>query len=487
MSESEDRPGLRDGDGSTAEPEFAEEDAEAQQTVAQHALLDGTVADEEQSFDESVEELTLEQLERIDDLINLATEALAAGRAHQALALAREATQKGPSLVRTWVLLAMIADEAGEEAEALRAYRRVHQLDPDRPGVVERLEALTGEVEEDQVEAEPEEPKRVGFVDRYAPLLLAASVTLLILAIGAAVLVHRHQVASIEAAYRMAMEQGTRYMAMQEYARAEMSFADALRLRPNDSEALAWLQRAQDGRRQLERVRQWEYMTMGGRYPPPTGGNPLTGGKILSTEERKAQEAQQAKAAAGQGEGGGNYPSASSPRRYTWRGATSTDWQSADTSGGFPSPRQEIGTSGFFPEPSGQGTQPQAVSPGQPGYGQQPAQPATPGAAQAPPAGVQQPAVPPQPEGPVGHVRITVGDPRPPVQQHQSQQPQTPAADDVRRQADEARRAGRLDDACRLYKRAADLYQAEAQADPQARALKQASADYCRRASEQCQ
>jgi tetratricopeptide (TPR) repeat protein len=441
----------------------------------------GATALEERSSDEMLPSSEtrgeVEESGRVEELMNAATEALAAGRIGRALALAREASEAAPNVASVWMLLGMVAEESGELREALGAYRRAHELDSTRQDLADRIEAL-------EQRLPPEEPRQPDVsapatpLDRYAPLLLACSVGFLVLAIGLALVLRGHRQRSIESAYKQTMEQGTRYMALQDYGRAEQAFTEALRLRPDDQQALSWLEKARESRQQLAQYKQWEYMTMGGRFPGVTGANPLTPAQILPSAERKAQEGQSQQA---QGQPSGSYPSASSHRRYTWRGATSTDWEPTGDITAFPSPRQEFGPgplpetasaqSGQYTAPPGQGTA------AQPALGTtQPVPPATLEGAASPPAPAEQP--------PSGHLRITVGEPK---VIHRVTQTQTPRADDLRHQAEEARRAGNKKEAQRLFQRAAELYQAEAQADPQARAVKEASADYCRRASEQCE
>ncbi len=421
-----------------------------------------------------------EDTEQVEELVNAATEALAVGSGARALMLARQATEAAPHLPRVWALLGMVAEEAGEPAEALEAYRRADELEPGRPGLAERIEALEAHAVAHPPPEHDEQPLpgATSRLERCAPALLAVSVALLILALGLAVILRSHRAASLEASYKAAMEQGTKYMALQDYNRAEAAFTDALRLRPEDPEAVAWLKRAQDGRQQYAQLKRWEYTTLGGRFPGVTGENPLTPAKILPTAERQAQEAQ-ARAAAQAGASGQG--GSSSPRRYTWAGATSTDWRPTGDTGQFPSPRQEVGT-GFFPEPTGAGVEYRPGATGTTGAqtagtAQQPS-----GAATAQPV-VTGPILEPE-RAPTGHLRITVGEPHP---SPAAARPAGPQADQVRQQADEARRAGRGGEAGKLYQQAADLYQAEARADPQARAVKQAGADYCRRAGEQCE
>jgi predicted NBD/HSP70 family sugar kinase len=82
-------------------------------------------------------------------------------------------------------------------------------------------------------------------------------------------------------------------------------------------------------------------------------------------------------------------------------------------------------------------------------------------------------------------LHIVVGEARP--QPKPSPGEPNVTADQIRAQADALRRAGQNAEAKKLYQRAIELYQREAQADPQARAVKQAGMESCRRALEQCQ
>lgn len=416
-----------------------------------------------------------DEVPAVEELISRATEALAEGRMQAAMAAARQACEQGPELARTWALLAMVAEEAGELREALQAYRRVAELDPDRPGVAEAVERLEGEVEEGEREEQP--APAVRRIEHYAPAFLAASVALLVFAIGLAFVVHGRRVSRAEAAYRAVMDQGMKYMALQEFARAEAAFADALRLKPDDPNALSWLQRARKNREQLAKLQQWEYLTHGGKFPG-IRGQALAPARITPTAERRAQQAAQQRASS-------STRPAAPPRRYTWRGAG--EWTGTSGPGQFPSPRTEFSPLSGFGAPAGSPVYPQPQGPpasasSTAGTGQAPQQVGAQGSGQAQgQAPTQQ--EPSKPEPPQGYVRITVGEPRP---QDTTPAEARPKADDVRAQADAARKAGQLDQAARLYRRAEELYRSEAQADPQARAVKEAAADYCRRVAEQC-
>ncbi len=408
-----------------------------------------------------------EDLERAEDLVNRATEAIAAGQNSRALSQCREATEAAPSMTGAWVLLGMVAREAGENKEALEAYRRVGELDPGRPDLFETLAELEKIVAEEEEEAEAAEARGPGFVQRYSPVMLATAVGLLVLALGIVLIVRHGRVAS-EGQFRQIMEQGYQAMGVQQFDQAEQQFTEALRLRPNDPDALVWLQNARDGRKKAEEYAQWQYETAGGKYPGAT--EDLAPGEILPTDERKAAEAVAAAGGPGYGTPGATYPgSGDSGHPYSWKGSGGQPSAPAGT-GGFPAPTSE------GPEYTGPGT---ATPAPQPQPQPQPVAPQPQPTPQLTPSGAGGGAT----EAPKGYLRITVGQPKP--VKGGGGEVTGPSADSVRAQADALRRAGRGSDARKLYLQAIDLYDREAQSDPQLRAVKQSGADTCRRALEQ--
>jgi tetratricopeptide (TPR) repeat protein len=431
------------------------------QVVAQEEASDEAapvIAEDEES------EATPEDVERGEDLINRATEAIAAGQTNRALGLCREATEVAPSLAGGWVLLGMVAREAGANREALDAYLHVSELDPGRPDLFETITKLEQAVAEEEEEAAAAAARGPGLIERYSPVLLATSVGILVLALGIVGIV-RHNRGAADAQYRQIMEQGYQAMGVQQYDQAEGAFTEALRLRANDPDALAWLENARTGRRKAAEYAQWQYETAGGKYP---GAPELPGAVIPSTEDRKAaQLAEQAGGTeGGGGTPGGSYPGAGGGHGYTWQG--SERLPGAPGGGGFPSPTAEA------PGPTPEGETPgPAPMPVQPQPQPQPVQPPAP----QPSAGAG------ASEQPKGYLHITVGERKP--KPAKAAEAAGPTADSLRHQADALRRAGRSGDARDLYQRAMDLYEKEGQSDPQARAVKQAGADYCRRAIEQ--
>ena len=413
-----------------------------------------------------------------EEFINLATEALAAGEKSQALAYARRATEAAPGDAGAWVLLGMVAREAGMPEESLRAYRQAAELDPDRPGLAEELAAA-----ERAANAPPPPPSlletiQTRILERYAPALLAAAVGLLVLAFGIAA-IRAHYSSVTEARFQQLMNEGIQFMAVQQYDRAEANFTEALRLRPNDPQALSWLNNARDARQKLARYEQWQYETLGGRFPGVTSGSGLSPGQIPAGEEQAPVEQQAPPAQSAGTPPSGDYSS----RRYTWRGAEALP----ETPSGFPSPRSEMepGPEGPQPasasQPASQG-QPTGASQGTPtgpaGYGQP--VPGAESATSAAPATSASPTPPPQ--EPKGYIRITVGEPRP---KPATTGPPPPSADAVRQHAESLAAMGRTQEARRAYQQAIELYEREAEADPEARAVKRAGAESCRRAIDQ--
>jgi hypothetical protein len=275
------------------------------------------------------------------------------------------------------------------------------------------------------------------------------------------------------------MEQGYQAMGTQQFDQAEQQFTEALRLRPNDADALMWLQNAREGKQKAEAQAKRDYETANGKYPADSPG--LSAGVILPTDEQKAADAAAAAGDTTVGPGGGT-PGASYPggggdsaHPYSWTGPGGKS--SAPAAGpGFPSPVTE--GPDYTPEPTPTQPQPQpqpqTVTPQpQPQYQPQ----VTPGA-----TGTGDGA----PQTQKGYLRITVGQrAKPKPAASGGGEVSGPSAESVRAQADALRRAGRGGDARKLYQQAIDLYDSEGQADPQARASKQMGADYCRRALEQ--
>lgn len=424
---------------------------------------------------EDVEAEAPEDLVQAEELINLATEALAAGDKNQALAFARRATELAPGHAGAWVLLGMVAREAGLPEEALKAYRQAAELDPHRPGLAQDLAAA------EQAASQPPPPPsfleaiRARILERHAPALLAAAVGLLVLSLGIAA-IRAHQRSLTEARFQQLLNEGIQYMAVQQYDRAEASFTEALRLRPNDPQALSWLNNARDARQKLAKYEQWQYETLDGRFPGVTPGSGLSSGQIPASQEQATAEGQVPPAQA-TGMPAGNYSS----RRYTWRGAESLP----ETPSSFPSPRAEMepgpeGPQPVSPRPSPGQAQPTAAGQGMatsmPTPGQSP-----PGAeASAGPAATSQPSTP-VPQEPRGYIRITVGEPRP----RTAAGPPAQTADAVRQHAESLAAMGRTQEAKQAYQQAIELYEREAEADPEARAVKRAGAESCRRAIEQ--
>lgn len=446
-----------DGGSQTRETELAEE-------VAPEEI-------EPESFGNE----TPQDSQRAEELINLATEALAAGQKSQALTYARQATEAAPTHAGAWVLLGMVAREAGMVDEALRAYRRAAELDPDRPGLAEELAAA-----EQAANIPPPPPGwlekiQTQVLERHAPVLLAAAVGLLVLAVGIAA-IRAHQRSLTEARFQQLLNEGIQYMAVQQYDRAEASFTEALRLRPNDPQALSWLNNARDARQKLAKYEQWQYETLGGRFPGVTPGSGLSSGQIPAREEQ-ASAVGQAPEQQAPVTPSGDYSS----RRYTWRGAESLPETSS-----FPSPRSEMEPGPEGPQPVASGQPPgqaqptassQAMAGGTASPGQLP-----PGAGQSNGVMPVLPQSAPSPQEPKGYIRITVGEPRP--RAAAGGQP-GPTADAMRQRAESLAALGRTQEAKQAYQQAIELYEKEAETDPEARAVKRAGAESCRRAMEQ--
>ncbi|MCX7599014.1 MAG: tetratricopeptide repeat protein [Armatimonadetes bacterium] len=414
---------------------------------------------------------------RAEELINLATEALAAGQRSQALTYARQATEAAPGHAGAWMLLGMVAREAGMPEEALMAYRQAAEIDPDRPGLAEELAAA-----EQAASAPPPPPGllekiQTQVLERHAPALLAAAVGLLVLALGITA-IRAHQRSLTEARFQQLLNEGIQYMAVQQYDRAEANFTEALRLKPNDPQALNWLNSARDARQKLAKYEQWQYETLGGRFPGVTPGSGLSSGQIPATEEQAPAEGQ------GPVQQPGAMPSGDySSRRYTWRGAESPP----ETPSSFPSPRAEMepGPEGPQPVTSSQPpapTQPPGASQGAAGNVPSPGQP-PPGSGQSTSGAPASPPPPaPVPQEAKGYIRITVGEPR--TKPTGGGSP-SPTADAVRQHADSLAAMGRTQEAKQAYQQAIELYEREAEADPEARAVKRAGAESCRRAMDQ--
>lgn len=419
-----------------------------------------------------------EDVERAESLVNRATEAIAAGQTGRALNLCRDATIAAPSMVAAWTLRGMVAQEAGKHKEALQAYRRVGELDPERQGLQETIAGLEGLVAEEEEAAQAAAARGPGFLERYSPAMLAGAVGVLILVVGI-VLIAAHSRGAADAQYRQIMDQGYQALGAQQFDQAEQYFTDALRLRPNDTNALTQLQNARDGRERAKQYAQWRYQTANGKYPGAQ--QDLSGGVILPTQERKAQEAAAAAAAGGGGgepraEGGGG----DTNHGYSWRSGGHLPGTGGSI---FPSPTDE-GEDYAPTAPSTTGSQPQPQQQQQPVAPQPQPQPSQvqpqlqPGATTADDGATEEPQQ--------SYLHITVGEPPKPTATATTPAATAgPTGDTVRAQADALRRAGRNAQARKLYQQAIDLYQKEGQADPQTRAVKQSEADYCRRALEQ--
>ncbi|MBC7288444.1 MAG: tetratricopeptide repeat protein [Armatimonadetes bacterium] len=414
-----------------------------------------------------------------EELINAATESLAAGDTGRALRAARRATELAPDLAAAWVIRGTAAEEAGHLTEAIEAYRAALEADPDRPALAEHIEELERQLERE----EATEPRRTApFLDRYAPAFLAASVAMLILAIGLGVVTRNRRAALREHQYQRVMELGIRYLAQDQVDQAIAAFTDALRLKPGDPEAQKMLQQAKQRQQILAQWQQWNYMTAGGRFPGQEGTLPPA--EITPTRERREQEASAGSPAGGSG------------RVPSWQaGGRTYHWGPPASPSDFPSPRQEFGPPEYMassPGPASSALPQTPYGQYQTPQGQSPAtatpSPPTP----APPQSTQQAAPQEQArsgEGgtaaaaPKGYVRIVVGERKPSSEQGT----RAPSADSVRERADQLRRAGRLKEARELYQQAIELYRKEAEADPAARATKEAGIDSCRQAIEQCE
>ena len=250
-----------------------------------------------------------EDVERAEDAVNRATEAIAAGQNGRALTLCREATEAAPSMTGAWVLLGMVAREAGLNKEALEAHRRVGELDPGRPDLLDTITELEKAVADEEAEAEAAAARGPGFLVRYSPVILATAVGLLVIALGI-VLIVRHGRGAADTQFRQIMEQGYQAMGTQQFDQAEQQFTEALRLRPNDADALMWLQNAREGKQKAEAQAKRDYETANGKYPADSPG--LSAGVILPTDEQKAADAAAAAGDTTVGPGGGT-PGASYP------------------------------------------------------------------------------------------------------------------------------------------------------------------------------
>ena len=214
-------------------------------------------------------------------LLAEAADALADGKAEAACNLCRQALDAEPDNSSALALLGMAEEERGDLGAALLAYESALAIEPDRPIEAHRIGELRRRLSEEIVReevADDRSRRRNEFLDRYAPVFIAAAVGLFVIVLGAVLImrVHRgNQLAATEAPYAQAMDYGKQWVGLGDYSNAAQCFQSALTLRPGDTEATRWLSQAQAVQRQSTEYAQLSRETLDGKWIPGAGVNPF--------------------------------------------------------------------------------------------------------------------------------------------------------------------------------------------------------------------
>ncbi len=372
------------------------------------------------------------------DLLRQATNLLMAGKSREVARLCHEITDREPHNVAAYELLGMAEEENGNLHLAIQAYEQVVALEPGRNLEKEKISALRERLAEQPPEQEEdEETRRIKRLNRWATVVLAASLMLLILAVTAmfAVRARNARLAQEreEQVFAAAMTRGRKLLEQERYDRAVLAFRDADRIKPGNSQARElWREAYQEHRAAVDRDKR----SMGGK---------------LSLEIRQ------------------------NPFQPVWIGPKETSSSATASSGDRPIVPPPPVRVGELPPPLSEGEQDPL------GFlGTGTSEPVEDSVPIAPPPELLPPVDEGIPRPATGVINIWVGEPTETVAPRSS-------ADKLRLDADNLRHLGKLDQAKAKYEQAIVQYREEIGKDPSTRTVKEVAIETVQRSIGLCE
>ncbi len=210
-------------------------------------------------------------------ILRQATELLLAGKSREVAGLCHEVIDREPQNVAAYELLGMAEEENGNPHLALQAYEQVVVLEPERNSEKEKIRALREQLAAEQPESlEDEEMRRIRSLNRWATVVLAASLALLLLAVAAMFVIKSRNVRLAqehkEQVFAAAITRGERLLAEGRFDRAMLAFREAYNIKKGNSQARQLYAKAYQGRlAALDR----ENRSMGGKVSLEPRLNPF--------------------------------------------------------------------------------------------------------------------------------------------------------------------------------------------------------------------
>ncbi len=186
-------------------------------------------------------------------ILRQATDLLLAGKSREVAGLCHEVIDREPQNVAAYELLGMAEEENDNLHLALQAYEQVVALEPERNLEKEKISALREQLAAEQPESlEDEEMRRIRALNRWATVVLAASLALLLLAVAAMFVIKSRNVRLAqehkEQEFAAAIARGERLLDEGRYDRAMLAFREAYNTKKGTSQARQLYAKAYQGR-----------------------------------------------------------------------------------------------------------------------------------------------------------------------------------------------------------------------------------------------
>ena len=370
----------------------------------------------------------------MDRVLRRATNELSEGHTDRAIELCQQIIRENPNAADAYVLLGMAEEEAGNLRVAIGAYQQALSLEPDRNAQREKIALLEERLTEEESVAESEQD-RLQRLTRWAPVVLALSLALLVL-VGATAGISRvrnvRQAAREQRAYDAALQRGRELVTQRRYDEALSAFREAQAARPGDVVTQRWWQYAYQLQQQEVEHQQYVLRTGAGTLALEPTGNLFA---PVPIGPRSAEP-----------------PSTAAARRSAT--APPSVRSGVDWSHDLPTLTVPEGAG---PLVAPDGPQPAGVTEEGPG---------------AEPSGEPSAAQPPRPSG---EISILVNEPR-------RGSVASASAEELRAGADRLREQGGASEAIAKYQQAIEQYQRESQQEPLTAPAKRSAIDSCEQA-----
>ncbi len=173
------------------------------------------------------------------EVLREATNLLTAGKSREVARLCHQVIEQEPRNIAGYELLGMAEEENGNLHLALQAYEQVVALDPERKADKEKVLALRERLAEEPTQPEDEPGWRLKLLNRWATVVLVASLLLLIGVVIAVFVLRAHNTrlaqTKQEQAFAAYLARGKQLMAAERYDRAMAAFREADQIKSGDA------------------------------------------------------------------------------------------------------------------------------------------------------------------------------------------------------------------------------------------------------------